>query len=51
MKIILKYAKKRHSILDAGGGFGRISIPLVKLWFSVTLLDISETLRKAYRTA
>jgi 2-polyprenyl-3-methyl-5-hydroxy-6-metoxy-1,4-benzoquinol methylase len=52
VKIILKYAKKHYSILDAGGGFGRLSIPLAKLGYSVTLLDVSEALiRKAYKLA
>ncbi len=42
MRIILKYVKKHHSILDAGGGFGRLSIPLAKLGFSVTLLTFQK---------
>jgi ubiquinone/menaquinone biosynthesis C-methylase UbiE len=52
VKIILKYAKKYDSILDAGGGFGRLAIPLAKLGFSLTLLDVCESLiKRAYRIA
>lgn len=44
--------KKRCRVLDAGGGTGRISIPLAKEGYEVTLLDISKTvLRFARRIA
>jgi len=45
LEIIRKYLPKNKDIkiLDAGGGIGRISIPLAKMSYRVVLLDISRT--------
>jgi ubiquinone/menaquinone biosynthesis C-methylase UbiE len=45
LEIIREYLPKNKDIkiLDAGGGIGRISIPLSKMGYKVILLDISRT--------
>jgi ubiquinone/menaquinone biosynthesis C-methylase UbiE len=45
LEIIREYLPKDKDIkiLDAGGGIGRISIPLAKMDYKVVLLDISRT--------
>jgi ubiquinone/menaquinone biosynthesis C-methylase UbiE len=43
LEIVKRYLPKRGLILDAGCGLGRISIPLAKMGYKVTLLDISKT--------
>ena len=45
LKIIREYLprNKNIKILDAGGGIGRIAIPLAKMGYKVVLLDISRT--------
>lgn len=43
-----KYLPKQGLILDAGGGPGRYTIELAKLWYNVVLLDlVSENLKFA----
>ncbi|MCS7123544.1 MAG: class I SAM-dependent methyltransferase [Candidatus Aenigmarchaeota archaeon] len=42
LKIIKEYLPKTGTILDAGGGIGRISIELAKLNYKIVLLDISK---------
>jgi ubiquinone/menaquinone biosynthesis C-methylase UbiE len=39
LSVLLKYLPKRCSILDVGGGYGRLAIPLAKKGYSVTVLD------------
>lgn len=52
MKILTKYLPKRGKILDAGGGVGRLSIPLAKLGYNVTLIDlVNEYLKIAKHKA
>ena len=43
LEIIKKYLPEKGLVLDAGGGLGRIAIPLAKLGLRVVLLDISKT--------
>jgi len=43
LEIVKKYLPEKGIILDAGGGIGRIAIPLAKKGFKVFLLDISQT--------
>jgi ubiquinone/menaquinone biosynthesis C-methylase UbiE len=37
--VLLKYLPKRCSVLDVGGGYGRLAIPLAKKGYSVTTVD------------
>jgi len=39
LSVLLKYLPKRCSILDVGGGYGRLAIPLAKKGYSVTVVD------------
>lgn len=43
LEIIKSFLPKKGTILDAGGGIGRIAISLAKLGCKVVLLDISKT--------
>ena len=45
LRIIREYLPRNKNIriLDAGGGTGRISIPLAKMGYRIVLLDISRT--------
>ncbi len=46
LRIISNYLPRRGRVLDAGGGVGRIAIPLAEKGLRVTLLDISKTALK-----
>ena len=40
LSILLPHLPKRCSVLDVGGGYGRLAIPLAKKGYSVTVLDL-----------
>jgi len=39
LSVLLKHLPKKCSVLDVGGGYGRLALPLAKKGFSVTVLD------------
>jgi len=39
LSVLLKHLPKRCSVLDVGGGYGRLAIPLAKKGYSVTIVD------------
>jgi ubiquinone/menaquinone biosynthesis C-methylase UbiE len=42
LNILSKFLPRRGRILDVGGGIGRISIPLAKTGYDITLVDLVE---------
>lgn len=39
LSVLLKYLPKKCSVLDVGGGYGRLAVPLAKRGYIVTIVD------------